>query len=181
MRADNILNQIDTALEDWTVSGDAMRSQPPAETPDAPVGMRGHVPVTEFMDEMRPRFWIAPVGTAIDADGWQETGYITSGDFGIDQATIDPATFATPQPTVTWQEIVNCIAQIEAGRARRAQLLEDFVRAFTESIEAVQPCIEEAGQAIAEAVEQAAPPQPPVRRIDRPAWQSPYGPAPRSR
>ena len=164
--ADHILNQIDQALDDWTVSGDAMRSRPAAE----PQG---------------PRVWLAPAGTEPDGDGWQEVGYLTSIDLEIDQATIDPAALTTPEPTVTWQELSNYIAEVQAERARRAQqLIQEWVRAFTESIQAAQPRVEEAGRAIAEyakAVEQAAPPQPPGRRHDRPAWQSPYGPAQRRR
>jgi hypothetical protein len=155
MRAEDILQQIDGALEDWTVSGDAMRSRPGGERG----GIKGSTPQTAITDETAgPSVWIAPIGTAIDADGWQEAGYITSVDFEIDQASINPAVLTTPQPTVTWQEIADCIAQIEAGRVRRAQLLEEFVRAFTGSLEAVRPRMEEAGRAIAKSP--YGPPRP---------------------
>ncbi|WP_282084053.1 hypothetical protein [Streptomyces tendae] len=175
MRSEDILAQINDTLDDWAVSDDAMRSRPGGETG----GVKGFTPQFAIMDEVAaPRFWIAPVGTPVEADGWEEVGYITDADF-----VIAPAAVATPQPTVTWDEIACFIAQIEEGRARRARLLEAFVQAFTESIETVRPRIEEAFQAIADcvqAVEHAAPP-PPGRRRDRPAWQSPYGPPRRRR
>ncbi|MET9190133.1 hypothetical protein ABZX63_33440 [Streptomyces tendae] len=162
MRSEDILAQIDDTLDDWTVSDDAMRSRPTVE----------HEPAG-------PRLWIAPVGTGPRDNGWEEVGHIANIDFHIEPPEIDP------EFQQRWQELQEYFARAAAERARRAQqVMEAFVRAFTESIEAVRPRIEEAGQAIADcakAVEQATPPQPPGRRHDRPAWQSPYGPPQRRR
>jgi hypothetical protein len=170
MRSEDILAQIDDTVDDWTISGDAMRSRPGGETG----GVKGLVPQLAIMDEVAaPRFWIAPASTPAAADDWEEVGYLTDVDFAI-----DPAAVATPQPAVTWDEIVGYIAQIEERRVRRTQLLEAFVQAFTESLAVVQPRIEEAGQTIADcvkAVEQATPPQPPGRSRDRAAGRAPTG------
>jgi hypothetical protein len=121
--ADDILNHIDDALDDWTVSGDAMRYAPDAagEPPEPP----------------RLNVVIA-----------------------IDTARIDEA-----------------FARIHA--------MWEGLKAWTE---AVRPRLEEAGRSLAdmgEVAQQAAaacdvhckPPRP----RDRPAWQSPYGPARRRR
>ncbi|MFH9574243.1 hypothetical protein ACH4MG_27345 [Streptomyces sp. NPDC017454] len=116
--------------------------------------MRSRPPVER--ETVGPRLWIAPVGTGPRDDGWQR-----------------------------WRELQDYLVRAAAERARLAQqVVEAFVQAFAESVEAVRPRIEEAGQAIADcakAVEQAAPPLPPGRRHDRPAWQSPYGPPKRRR
>lgn len=162
MRSEDILAQIDDTLDDWTVSGDAMRSRPPAER-----------------EVVGPRLWIAPAGTGPRDDGWEDVGHVHSIDFNIEPPRIDP------EFQRRWQELQNYLARAAVERARLAQqVMEAFTQAFTESLEAVLPRIEEAGQAIADcakAVEQAAPPQPPGRRNDRPAWQSPYGPSQRRR
>jgi hypothetical protein len=164
VRSDEILAQIDSTLEDWTVSEDAMRSRPAVEQPEAD----------------GPRLWIAPTGTDPGDVAWQEIGVLDV-DLQIEQATIDPAALQ-PAPTVTWQELADYIAEIQAERARRAQqVIDALTRAFTE---VVKPAAEAAARGLAQmqqTVEQAAPPLPPGRRHDRPAWQSPYGPPQRRR
>lgn len=156
MRSEDILAQIDDTLDDWTVSGDAMRSRPPVER--EPTG---------------PRLWIAPVGTGPRDDSWHEVGHVTIIDFHIEPPEVDP------EFQQRWQELQDYLVRAAAERARLAQqVIRAFTQAFTESLETVRPRIEEAGQAIADcanAVEQTAP-QRPGRRHDRPAWQSPYGP-----
>jgi hypothetical protein len=160
VRADDILAQIDHALEDWEVGPDAMRSRPePAETP----GIRGATPIVHIMDE---------------AGEWQEIG-VTSIDFHINPPEIDP------DFRQAWEEMRERLVRVEAERARRAQaVLEAFARAY---MQAVKPAVEAAGRAIAEAaqaIQQAGLTDTdgrPARRRDRPAWQSPYGPARRKR
>ena len=66
--ADQIIDQIDSAVEDWTISEDAMRSRPTAET----------VPATGI--------WIGPVGAeAYDETTWQRLEGVTGIDFGPEQ------------------------------------------------------------------------------------------------
>ncbi|MFF1709275.1 hypothetical protein [Streptomyces sp. NPDC058268] len=166
-RTDDILNQIDTALEDGTVSYDAMRSRP-APVPAAASG---------------PRLWIAPVGTAEDGDGWEEIGHVTDIEF-----TIDPAATTSVAPTVTWSDIQEYFARIQAERIRRAQVIVDaFVQAMSAAIApaAARACRDlaetaEAFQHLPEAAgcNDCGKPIPPR---DRPAWQSPYGPPQRRR
>lgn len=120
--ADHILDQIDTALDDWDVSGDAMRW-----APDAPAELPEPLPRTVVIT--------------------------------IDTTRIDEA-FAY------FRE------------------MREHLHAWAE---AARPQLEEAGRSLAkvgETAQQAAacdvhckPPRP----RDRPAWQSPYGPARRRR
>jgi hypothetical protein len=167
VRADDILAQIDHALEDWEVGPDAMRSRPASAATDGPASIRGTVPTVQIMDEIGE---------------WQEIGVLSVDfdEYTIDQSTITPVAAQTG-PTVTWEEIREPIVRIEAEQERRAQILRAYMQAFTE---AAKPAVEAAGRAFAElqqAMRQAAPPQAPTRRRDRPAWQSPYGPARRRR
>ncbi len=119
MRTDDVLGQIDAALDDWDVSGDAMRWAPDAagEAPEPP------------------------------------------------PLTVD---------TVGFDEAFACLRDMRESLARWA--------------EAARPQLEEVGRSLAkvgESAQQAAAcdvhcgPPPPPR--DRPAWQSPYGPARRRR
>ncbi|MFI8191412.1 hypothetical protein ACIF8T_21755 [Streptomyces sp. NPDC085946] len=163
MRADDILAQIDNALEDWEVGPDAMRSRPAVEPKTA----------------LGPQVWIAPVGTGPDDPEWEAVGHITSIDFHIDPQEIDPGF------RQAWEEMRERLARVEAERVRRAQaVLEAFARAY---MQAVKPAVEAAGRAIAEAaqaIQQAGLVNAdgrPARRRDRPAWQSPYGPPRRGR
>jgi hypothetical protein len=164
--ADEVLNQIDAAIADHTVSADAMRSQPsPSEPPS-----RG------------ARMWIAPAATAPDSEGWQEVGFI-DGSLDIDQATIDPDALRT-ETTASWQEVVEWAARTEAERARRAR---EALAAITAAFQALRPALERAARSAAAAMEQLKQAGvrddhgKPVRVRDRPAWQSPYGPARRRR
>ncbi|CAL9369200.1 hypothetical protein [Streptomyces sp. enrichment culture] len=140
MRADDILAQIDDTLDDWTVSGDAMRSRPGGKEG----GIKGFTTQFAITDEVTE---------------WQ----------------IDP------EFQQRLQELQGYLARTAAEQTRRAQ---QVMEAFTRSLEAARPRVEEAGQAIAkyaEIIEEITPPLPPGRRRDRPAWQSPYGPPRRRR
>lgn len=167
-RSDDILNQIDEILYDSSVGPDAMRSRPAPE-PAAATG---------------PRLWIAPAGTAEDGDGWEEiTCHVTDIEF-----TIDPTATTSAAPTVTWDDIHEYFARIQAERVRRAQAIIDaFVQAMGA---AIAPAAQRACGDMAEATEafrhlpeaegcnDCGKPAPPR---DRPAWQSPYGPPSRRR
>lgn len=152
--ADNILDQIDTALHDDAISPDAMRCAP------APAGPRGKTTMA-----------------VMGADGeWSEVEGVVSIDFHIEPPAIDP------EFTRAWQELHEHLTRAEAERARRAAaLLEGLVHAFQQ----MGPAIEAANEGLAglaEAVQdQPARPDLPLPRRDRPAWQTPYGPARRRR
>lgn len=199
--ADDILNQIDTALYDSTVGPDAMRSRPASEP--------------------GPRLWIAPVGTAVGGDGWEPIEGVTSVD--VDVRPDEPETTDRPRVALTWEarqllidRLVDnhglsrmaarhAVRTVEQGRDHR---YADLVRSEASAIvdEAVQrirdimqPAMEAAaaairafGQALKQAtrglqdsewVDTNGDPVPPRPRppSDRPGWQSKYGPAHRRR
>ncbi|MFI1485715.1 hypothetical protein [Streptomyces sp. NPDC020747] len=135
--SEDILAQIDNAVEDWTVSVDAVRSRP------------GYEP--------RP-----PKLSIRRGDGeWQELEGVASVGFGPEERVVVITVDAT--------EAVN---QIRRFRER--------LQAWGE---AAQPQLEEIGRALDALGKQAREAAdgcvdcPPPRRRDRPAWQSPYGPA----
>ena len=152
MRSDDILNQIDGALEDWSVSGDAMRSRPAPDAPAEPSGIRGTTPTVQIWDE---------------AGEWQEIG-VTSIDFHIDPPEIDP------EFTQAWEEFHDRIARARIARER------SVVAAFREIQAALQAVTDADFQHLPEA-DGCNDCSKPARRRDRPAWQSPYGPAQRRR
>lgn len=153
--ADHILDQIDNALTDYAVSDDAMRSRPEPEL----ISFGGFTPTVQIMDEV---------------GAWQDLG-VTSVEICI---TTPPALEEFAQQ---WAGFIDGMTRQRLEHARRAQeVLEVFTQALTE---AMKPAAEAAAQAMTafqEAV-QACPATPPGRRRDRPAWQSPYGPARRRR
>jgi hypothetical protein len=161
--ADHILDQIDNALHDYDVSDDAMRSRPE----------------TEAQPDIGPRVWIAPADTGPDEGGWEELGHITSIDLEIGEFTIDPAAF-TPAPSLGWEELREYIARVEAERARRALLILQALREGLSRLLVPAAQAAESFQHAPEAVDcdDCSKPTPPR---DRPAWQSPYGPARRRR
>lgn len=164
MNSDDILQQIDHALYDSAVGPDAMRS----------------IPAPEPAAESGPWLWIAPRGTAEDGDGWQEIQGVTDVHMGIDSAATARA--------VTWDDIHEYLARIQAERVRRAQAAIDaFVRtmaaAFAPAAERACRDMSATAEALrhlpeAEGCNDCSKPAPPR---DRPAWQSPYGPPQRRR
>ncbi|MGV9888358.1 hypothetical protein [Streptomyces sp. NPDC003395] len=154
MRTDDILNQIDTALHDYDVSDDAMRSRPEPEP----------------QEYAAPRVWVTTTATDPGSGGWVELGGVL--DVTIDQGAIDAT---APAPTVTWDDIVEWMARAEAERVRRAGEMLEVLRV---AAEAARPAVDSAAAAFA-AFAEAARQHPARRRYDRPAWQSPYGPATR--
>jgi hypothetical protein len=161
--ADNILDQIDSALYDATVRGDAMRSRPEVE-PREPAGIEGVTPTVYIADE---------VGE------WQELGTVTAVGFGVELPAPDEEFMRS------WQQLQEHVRRVHLERARRArEILDTLARTLNES---VKPAVEQAGRDIArsvDALKQAGlidADCKPVRPRDRPAWQSPYGPARRRR
>jgi hypothetical protein len=151
--ADDILNHIDDALDDWTVSGDAMRSRPGGSSRQELFVFGGFVPTVEIMD---------------DAGEWQQVDGVVSVDFGgDDQVWVDEAfTHITVNTTAIMEQFAS---------------LRQSLAAFAE---AAQPRIEEVGQALAKVAQHASTCDDhgqTARPRDRPAWQSPYGPARRRR
>lgn len=157
---DDVLAQIDAAVEDWTISGDAMRSRP-AQAAETQV-------------------WVAPAGTDPAADGWQPLGAIGELDMTIGEFTIDPEAVASHAPTPTWDEVRQIIIDVQAERAQRVQAIFDAIRQGLERLAAPAEQAAEAFRHLPEAVgcnDCGKPPRP----RDRPAWQSTYGPAQRRR
>lgn len=155
--ADRILDQIDGALADWTVSGDAMRCTPAPE------------PRTPQVSIMMP-------------DGeWQDIQGVISArfDMEIDQSTIDTSTIQT-EAMVDWEEFRQSIVRIRVEQARRAQ---EFLDALKQAFLQLAPAAARAAEAFRHLPEAAGCNDcgKPARPRDRPAWQSPYGPARRRR
>ena len=136
--SDDILAQIDNAVEDWTVSVDAVRSRP------------GYEPSPPKLSIRR-------------GDGeWQELEGVASVDFGPEERVV----FITVDVTEAVNQIRNLRERLQVWA------------------EAVQPQMEEIGRAldaVGKQAREAADGCTPAPRRDRPAWQSPYGPARRRR
>jgi hypothetical protein len=153
---DDILNQFDTALYDVTVSPDAMRSRPDLEPTRT---LPGPVPVVQMMD----------------ASGeWQELGGITSIDIQMEPPEVDPD-FAQ-----AWRDVQEYIARVHVERVR---LVAAALEAMRRAIQQVAPAAQQTGEAFQHLPEAAGCNDcgEPGRPRDRPAWQSPYGPAQRRR
>lgn len=170
MNSRDILNQIDDALEDWTVSDDAMRSRP---TPDSP-------PIVATSGQV----WVAPAGTQPDEDSWEQLVGVSSVELAtLDQSTVDPNAGSTVQsngyPLAAFLQRFE-----EAG----AQHVDVVLRSLGHALEQIaQHSGADSFQHLPEAdgcnncSDPTVPPQrprPPLPRRDgRPAWQTPYGPA----
>ncbi|GAA1887811.1 hypothetical protein GCM10009837_07010 [Streptomyces durmitorensis] len=156
--ADDILNQIDNALYDSTVGPDAMRSRPATEP--------------------GPRLWIAPAGTDADGDGWEEIGYVTGVDLTID----DGQDASLPDDFVqSWSRFGQRLREAEERRVRAAM---EALRTLTEAFQRITDGLR-GGDWVDTNGGPVQPPERPrpalPRRDDRPAWQSPHGPATRRR
>lgn len=160
--ADDVLDQIDAALYDATVSADAMRSRPAAE----PEGILGVVPTVYIADE---------------AGDWQEiqAAIRDSFDLQIDPASIDTAAVNPPAHAADWGTIRDLMIRVDAAQARRAQIVLEGLKRAMARLAAPAAEAAEGFRHLPEAVGcddcKPAPPR------DRPAWQSKYGPARRRR
>lgn len=166
--SNDILAQIDSALGDGTVGPDAMRVRPAPEAEPAGKshGFRGATPTVYIADE---------VGE------WQQVEGIGSIEVCIESPAIDPE-FAR-----RWQELSEYLNRVQLERARRAQaVLEAFVQAVATTL---APAVERAAREMSETGDafrhlpeaEDCNQCTPLPRRDRPAWQTPYGPARRRR
>lgn len=174
-RTDDILNQIDNALEDGTVSYDAMRSRPTAERP------------------AEPTVWIAPAGTAINGDGWARLEGVSDVEFIEEEPdVIDGYTSQAPlrdvEITVILSDQLAETAEIFAALRRAAlESVRRSVEAATHAIQQFSTAFDDSEWIDSNGDAIPAVPVVPFedrtharkrrRRPDRPAWQSPYGPA----
>ncbi|WP_372344678.1 hypothetical protein [Streptomyces sp. KL116D] len=102
MNSDDILDQIDQALEDDTVSDDAMRSRPAAE----------------------PEVWIAPVGTEAGGEGWGRLEGISGIEIHGDVATVE----IVPDVEAFTNALAGAYRQSVEVAARSLELLRDALR-----------------------------------------------------
>lgn len=152
MRADNILDQIDSCLGDYAVSDDAMRSAP--DLPPLPA--------------VRPRAngAVVLVQRLIDRHGLsaeEARAAVLAAEYGLDT---DHARLAAAEAQAALEEITTQL------RAAFEPMLQRVADQFRQIKEAFQRLPEAAG---------CDDCGTPARRRDRPAWQSPYGPARRRR
>ena len=152
MRTDDVLGQIDSALDDWDVSGYATRWAPDVPTPPA---VRSHANGSVVL-----------VGRLIDRHGLspkQARAAVLAAERGQRGPHADLAALEAQAVLAEMQESL---------RAAFQPLLQRVADQFRQ--------IKEAFRHLPEAVgcdDCGKPPRP----RDRPAWQSPYGPARRRR
>lgn len=148
---DDILAQIDHAVEDWAVSEDAMRSRPEPE----PLQFGDITPTLYTLDE---------------AGEWQEVEGVASVEVCVELPVIDPELAAS------WARLVDRIREMELARVRHVQsMLEALTGSIRTAAEGEPGNLRHLPEA--EGCNQCTP----TPRRDRPAWQSPYGPARRRR
>ena len=157
MRSNDILEQVDTAVDDWATGPDAMRSTPsgtprttgtPTPSPHGPRAEAREVLIRRLVDH-----------------------------HGLTRMTARHAVFAVERGhSSRYEHLVRTEANavIADVSARIRASLQPFAEAMAEAFRRVA----EAVNAMRQDQYELAP--PPARRSDRPAWQSPYGP-PRSR
>ncbi|MFJ2717442.1 hypothetical protein [Streptomyces sp. NPDC087437] len=169
---DEVLEQIDSAVDDWTVSADAMRCTPaPAPAPaDAvihrvpdlpPVPL---VPVVRFTGPAAARALVAL--RLVDRHGLTP---------GTATSAVRAAANGEPNPHL---DLVS--AEAEAAAAEATQYGSHDLAALISAIQAATTAMKQFSEACRTVGPHPAYCKPPRRR-DRPAWQSPYGPAHRRR
>ncbi|MEU3507922.1 hypothetical protein ABZ733_08320 [Streptomyces longwoodensis] len=166
---DRILQQIDSAVNDWTVSADAMRCTPtpaPASAPSAEPPAAGQ-PGLLFTHAVLARR--------------------LADHHGLDLETASRAVIAVAQGEPTpHTDLVRAEARAEVARLARifAQLREAFrplVEAWIRSFREIGEYLHAVRTAAADAARSMHHSTPTPRRSRRPAWQSPYGPQQRRR
>ncbi len=154
--SDEILEQIDAAVHDWTVSGDAMRCRPTPAPDPVPA-----VPVVA--DTGRAAARAVLVSRLVDR--------------GLEPAEAAAAVRAaeTGQPT-EHLELLSAEARAAAAEAgqRVGQILAAFARALQPVVQAAAAVMRQLDEALRAAGHASSTGKP--GRRDRPAWQSPYGP-----
>lgn len=155
--SDEILEQIGTAVTDWTVSRDAMRGRPaPDPGPAAPVSrMPGRAAARALL-----------VGRLVDRG------------LSSDEAAAAVRAAETGQPT---EHLDLLSAEAHAVAAEAAEHIGRAIAAFARALQPVAQAAAATLRQLDEALRAAGHRCPGGKsgRRDRPAWQSPYGPPPR--
>lgn len=154
--------RIDEVLYDYTVSADAMRSRPAdALPPDGSIVATGGL------------IWIAPAGTDPRGEGWQRLDGIASVAFGEQVAIIEIP------------DLERFTAGIRAAQEAVAANLERTLAAARQALQGLAEALGRNGEWVDTNGDPVSPPvrpSPPLPHCDeRPAWQTPYGPARRRR
>ncbi|MFF9279550.1 hypothetical protein [Streptomyces griseosporeus] len=151
---EELLAQIDAAVNDWTVSGDAMRCRPTAEPSPVPA-----VPVVRFTGRDRAR--AALVSRLVDR--------------GLEPAAAHAAVRAAEngEPTEHAQLVA---AEARAAVGETVQQLGEVMRAFARALHPIAEAAAAVMRQLDEALRSASHTTGRGRHRDRPAWQSPYGP-----
>ncbi|AYD81662.1 hypothetical protein SEA_KROMP_61 [Streptomyces phage Kromp] len=155
--SEEILEQIDAAVTDWTVSGDAMRCRPTPEPDPIPA-----VPVVSYTGREAARALL--VRRLID-------------NHGLTRFTARRAVAAAEQGRTTRHtDLVSAEA-----RAATAEAAEHIGRAIAAFARALQPVAQAAAATLRQLDDalRAAGHRCLGGKPGRPAWQSPYGPPPR--
>lgn len=153
MRTDDVLTQIDAALDDWSVSGDAMRSSPAATPQPARLAPDGRAAGREIL-----------IQRLVDRHGFTRP-------IALEVVSAMEAGRDTPHAELVRAE-ANAVMRETMGRLREAlrpmfESWAEAMRRLAESVKVATVDCDSCGT--------------PARRHDRPAWQSPYGPARRRR
>ncbi|MFJ2731424.1 hypothetical protein [Streptomyces sp. NPDC087317] len=176
---DEVLEQIDSAVDDWTVSADAMRCTPaPAPTPAGPPSNSAApelppvpvVPVVQFTGPLAARALAARALVAlrlVDRHGLTP---------GTATSAVRAATNGEPTPH---HDLV--IAEAEAAAAEATQHLAHDLAALISAFQTAATAMKQFSKACRAADGYVAAYRKPHRSRDRPAWQSPYGPPARRR
>jgi len=151
VRTTDVLDQLHATLDDWTVSDDAMRHKPDSPVPAVRPRANGRNILIQRLIERHG----LDVDTAQAAVLAAERGQ-TDGD----------AALAAAEAQAVLDEIA---AQFRAAFRPMMQRVVDQFRQIKEAFQHLPEAVgcNDCGK--------------PVRPRDRPAWQSPYGPAPRRR
>ncbi|MEU9245835.1 hypothetical protein [Streptomyces sp. NPDC048385] len=161
--AREVLASIDAALEDWTVSADAMRCTPdPAPSvPAVPVVRTPPLAIARTILVRRlTEYHALTLQTARQAVADAEAGLHTE-HTGLVHAEARAVVANTTHAA--------------------ASAVAAFLRAMRPALEAMAQAAQRAAVALASATSSAPGCPAPHRRLGRPAWQSPYGPAQRRR
>lgn len=151
MRTEDVLAQIDSTLTDWSVSGDAMRHAPDSETAPVPA-TRGFSARDVLTRRLVERH-------------------------GVEPERARHAVIAAEQGRTSEHA---ALVQAEV-RAVMTESMQQLREAFRPMAETMIETLKQLAQAFERLHAGAEPVPAPGRRHDRPAWQSPYGPASKRR
>lgn len=158
MRADDVLTQIDNALHDYDIGPDAMRSAPDLPPPPVtPPRANGRNALIQRLIDRHGLDADTARAAVLDAERGHDTEH---------------ARLAAREARAAMDEIHT---HFRAGFRALAERVTEQVRHVSEQFAQLKEAIQQLPEPACTAHGK------PVRRRDRPAWQSPYGPAPRRR